>query len=122
MQIPVQGLRCLFQYSLDTVKATGEVPGQTARMRWLIFAFTDLVNLLHVLPDTISLEQANYVVQKKTGDSDKTNNLLLLFLTLSNLSKIFSRQHIEIFFFFSYFPRKQELPFHANCLQWRQFA
>ena len=41
------------------------------------------------------------------------------FLTLSTLGEIFSR-HIEIFFLI--FPRKQVLTFHANCLQWRQFA
>ena len=35
-------------------------------------------------------------------------------LTLSTLGKIFSRQHIEIFFLF--FPRKMDLLFHANCL------
>ena len=38
---------------------------------------------------------------------------------LSTLGKIFSRQYIEIFFLF--FPEKF-LIFHANCLQWRQFA
>ena len=37
---------------------------------------------------------------------------------LSTLDKIFSRQHTEIFFLF--FPRKQDLTYHANCLQWRQ--
>ena len=31
-----------------------------------------------------------------------------------------NRQHIEIFIFF--FPRKQALTVHANCLHWRQFA
>ena len=36
-------------------------------------------------------------------------------LTLSTLGKIFSRQHFEIFF--SFFPRNQDLTFHANCLQ-----
>ena len=36
-------------------------------------------------------------------------------LTLSTLGKIFSRQHLEIFFLI--FPRKQDLTFHANCLQ-----
>ena len=36
-------------------------------------------------------------------------------LTLSTLGKIFSRQHFEIFFLI--FPRKQDLTFHANCLQ-----
>ena len=33
----------------------------------------------------------------------------------STLGKIFSRRHIEIIFLF--FPRKQALTFHANCLQ-----
>ena len=28
----------------------------------------------------------------------------------------------DILKYFSYFPRKQILTFHANCLQWRQFA
>ena len=46
--------------------------------------------------------------------------ILLSALTLSTLSKIFSRQHIEIFFLI--FPRKQVLTFYANCLQWRQFS
>ena len=41
-------------------------------------------------------------------------------LMLSSLGKIFSRQHFKIFLLF--FPRKQNLTFHANCLQWRQFA
>ena len=41
-------------------------------------------------------------------------------LLLSTLGKIFSRRHIETFFFV--FPLKQVLTFHANCLQWRQFA
>ena len=41
-------------------------------------------------------------------------------ITFSTLEKIFSRRHFEIVFFI--FPRKQDLPFHANCLQWRQFA
>ena len=36
-------------------------------------------------------------------------------LTLSTLSKIFSRRHIEIYFLT--FLRKQDLTFHANCLQ-----
>ena len=39
---------------------------------------------------------------------------------LSTLGKIFSRQHIEIFFLI--FPRRQDLTFHADCLQWRHFA
>ena len=38
---------------------------------------------------------------------------------LSTLGKIFSIRHFEIFFFF-YFPKKQDLTFHANCLQWIQ--
>ena len=42
-----------------------------------------------------------------------------MILTLSTLGKIFSRQHFKTFFLFS---RKQDLTFHANCLQWRQFA
>ena len=41
-------------------------------------------------------------------------------LTLSTPGKNFSRRHFEIFFLI--FPRKQNLTFHANCLQWRQFA
>ena len=28
----------------------------------------------------------------------------------------------EVLKYISYFPRKQVLTFHANCLQWRQFA
>ena len=40
-------------------------------------------------------------------------------LTLSTLGKNFSRRHFK---YFSYFPRKQVLTFHANCLHWRQFA
>ena len=47
------------------------------------------------------------------------NSICYLFL-LSTLGKIFSRQHTEIFFLF--FPNKQDLTFHANCLQWSQFA
>ena len=42
-------------------------------------------------------------------------------LMFTMLGKIFSRQRIEIFFF-PIVPRKQVLTFHANCLQWRQFA
>ena len=41
-------------------------------------------------------------------------------LTLSTLGKIFSRRRFEIFFLF--FPRKQDLTFHANYLLRRQFA
>ena len=41
-------------------------------------------------------------------------------LTFCMLGKNFSRRHLEIFFFI--FPRKQYMTFHANCLQWRQFA
>ena len=41
-------------------------------------------------------------------------------LVLSTLDKIFSRQHFEIFFLI--FFQKTNLTFHANCLQWRQFA
>ena len=37
----------------------------------------------------------------------------------STLGKIFSTQHFEIFLLI--FPRKQDLTFHANYLQWRQF-
>ena len=40
-------------------------------------------------------------------------------MTHSTLGKMFDRRHFEIF---SYFPRKQDLTYHANCLQWRQFA
>ena len=40
--------------------------------------------------------------------------ILVLPSTLSTLGKIFSRQHLEIFFFI--FPRKQDMTFHANCL------
>ena len=44
-------------------------------------------------------------------------------LILSDLGKIFRGQPIEIFFSnFLVFPRKQNLTFHANGLQWRQFA
>ena len=35
-------------------------------------------------------------------------------LVLGMLSKIFTRQHIEMVFLF--FPKKQDLTFHANCL------
>ena len=40
-------------------------------------------------------------------------------LTYTTLGK-FSRWHIDSIFLI--FPRKQDLTFHANCLQWRQFA
>ena len=36
-------------------------------------------------------------------------------LTLSILGKILSRRHAEVFFLI--FPRKQDVTFHANCLQ-----
>ena len=41
-------------------------------------------------------------------------------LTLSTLGKIFSTCQFENFFF--YFHRKQDLTFHAKCLQCRQFS
>ena len=41
-------------------------------------------------------------------------------LTLCTLGKNFSRRHFGIFFLF--FPRKQDLTLHANCLHRRQFA
>ena len=41
-------------------------------------------------------------------------------LILSMLNNSFSRGHFAVFFFF--FPEKQDLIFHANCLDWRQFA
>ena len=42
---------------------------------------------------------------------------LHIFLTLSTLGYNFRRWHFGIIFF----PRKQILTFHANCLQWTQF-
>ena len=44
----------------------------------------------------------------------------LILLTYSMLGKDFTKQHLEIFFLL--FSPKQELTFHANCLQWRQIA
>ena len=43
-------------------------------------------------------------------------NLHYMVLKLSTLGKIFSEQHFEIFFF----PRRQDLAVHANCLLKRQ--
>ena len=40
--------------------------------------------------------------------------------SLSMLGKILSRQHFEVLFLF--FPEKETLAFHANCLNRRQFA
>ena len=38
-------------------------------------------------------------------------------LMLSTLGKIFSRHHIEVFFFFFlFFPRKQDMAFHGDNL------
>ena len=54
--------------------------------------------------------------QDKINELDQT----VTYLKASTLGKIFSIQHFEIFFLF--FPRKQVLTFHTNCLQWKQFA
>ena len=47
-------------------------------------------------------------------DLQTQRSSICLILMLSILGKIFSRRHIKIFFLF--FPRKQVLTFHANCL------
>ena len=44
----------------------------------------------------------------------RLNTVHSMLLMLSTGGKIFSRQHIEIFFLI--FPRKHDLTFHANCL------
>ena len=72
------------------------------------------------------------IFQKVNGHRSilKSMNLQKLFsvwLTLNTLGKNFSRRHFEFFFFFFFFfffifPGKQDLVFHANCLQWRQFS
>ena len=64
------------------------------------------------LSDTI------YFLLSQTFASIHTSNGQIL--TLSTLGIIFSRRHIEIFSLI--FPRKQDLTFYVNCLQWRQFA
>ena len=46
--------------------------------------------------------------------------MMYLVCTLSMIGKNFSRQHLEIFF--SFFPEKKGLIFHADCLFRRQFA
>ena len=48
--------------------------------------------------------------------SAKITNFLNIY---HSLGKILNRRHFEIYFFFI-FPRKHDLTFHANCLQWRQ--
>ena len=49
-----------------------------------------------------------------------SHDMTHVLLRLGFWVKKFSRRHTEIFFLF--FPRKQDLSFHANCLHWRQFA
>ena len=60
-------------------------------------------------------------LQKGEFFGEKALQGLVYFLTLSILGKTFSRRYLEIFYY-DYFPRKQDLTFHANCLRWRQFA
>ena len=85
-------LRCL---KLDRWVANG------ANLNWM----------LHSVPSDLT--------GHKHGINMSASNQILR-LTLSTLGKIFSRQHIEIFFVI--FPRKHVLVFHANCLQCKQFA
>ena len=71
-----------------------------------------------------SHEMSNIITSEKTNKKKKeqmssaavviSSLWVKTSLTLSTLGKIFSRRHFEIFFLI--FPRKQDLTFHANCL------